>query len=189
MPTYTITTEGNSYFNGRDAVLSKDGERVAKIALKDNRPAIYVKVQSLGTEATRELRDDLGDERLEQIYDGLQHAFWYYVAPEVVKENGHYDAGVWSAGRSDGWCIPRAANRDNDWHWWDESNIDDPIPEHESTDELDQITARKVWFFQAAEAITAEVEYQRTEGFDDAVRDAHAELEREREAVLVRGEN
>lgn len=187
MSTYTIDTERNSYFNGRDAVLHKNCERVAKIALKDNRPAIYVKCYSYGTDATKAMRDDLGEARLAEIVEGLQRDFWWHLADEDVQRDGNYDE-VHSAGRSGGWCVPIAA-RDRDWHWWEEVTIDAPIPEHESADELSAADARKLWFFEAAETITAEVEYLRTEGFDEAVREAYAELESAREAALVRGEN
>lgn len=187
--TYTIDTESNSYFQGRDAVLHKDGERVAKIALKNDRPAIYVKVYSWGSgdPEIKRMERDLGDERVEQIIENIRWGFWHFTAPECVRENGHYE-DVWSAGRSEGWCVPHATHRDTDWHWWEECVIDAPF-ETESTDEMSQADARRWWFFQAAEAITAEVEYVRTEEFDEMIRDAHYDLEQSREACLVRGEN
>jgi hypothetical protein len=184
---YTIGTERNSYFEGRDGVLYKDGKRIATIALKDARPAIKVKVYSWGTDATRELRDDLGEERIEAIIENIIHDFWYHLAPETVQENGHY-SDVWGAGRSGGWCIPYAEHRDNDWRWWEETTIDAPF-ETDKVDDMSTIDARRWWFFEAAEAITAEVEYLRTEHFDEAVRDAHYELEQRREAYVVRGDN
>lgn len=190
IPRYTMNTERNAYFNGRDGVLYSDGERVAKIALKDDRPAVYVKHgYQLGTDATKAMRDDLGDEACERILEGLQHDFWWHCGPEDIAdaEGGYYDE-LYSAGRSGGWAVP-TSSRDREWKWWDECAIDDPLPEVESADEMSQTDARKYWFFLAAEVLTAEAEYMRTVLFDEAVRDAHYELESRRDAVLVRGEN
>lgn len=190
LETYTIGTESNSYFMGRDAVLYKNGERVATVALKDNRPAIKVKVHDWGTgdPEVRRMEEDLGEDRVERVCEQIQESFWYYSAPECVRENGHYD-DVWSAGRSAGWCVP-VSRRDSEWQWWDEGGpIDAAFPEVESVDELSSSDMRRYWFFQAAEAITAEVEYLRTEDYDELIRDTHHALEQQREALAVRGDN
>lgn len=165
--TYTIDTQSNSYFNGRDAVLVKDGKRVALLAPQDSGPGVNVKHQfRLGTNETRAMRDDLPEERLDALLEHIQGDFWETLAPEIARKHGFVD--VYQEGRSGGWCVPFP-----DGDWLDEISI---VPDTKTPDE-DEAAAIEARgrFFDFAVEITELVESLRTGDFDERVREEHAE--------------
>lgn len=187
--TYAIDTVRNSYFNGRDAVLLKDGERVATLAMKDEGPGVKVKVSHWGSGDPEmvKLRTEIPDEALNEIAESIALDFWETLAPEIARTHGFHS--VWQAGRSGGWCVPYPSDDWADIIAIDEGLTTVPVrprdPNRTADDTIDAIAAR-ARYFAFAEEITTLVESLRTDTFDGRLPEAHAErmdeLESERKA-------
>lgn len=163
--TYRVGASGADFSK---AILYKDGKRVARLGYHGHHPSVCVKVYDVGTIETKDLREELGGDLLQDIYNELQNSFWDFRAREIALQYGFKD--VYSAGRSDGWIVV--------------SEIEFP-PDDCDSDDYDLLER----FYGFAEAITAEVEYLSGPCFDDQVRDVYAALEARRDAMAIRGEN
>lgn len=197
--TYTFANEGNSYFNGSDAVAtrSREGEepRSLKLNGKDGMLAISVKDYATmygwinpNPRGNSAIPDDVlplaidlnkanesrlagGDQEqwTEVLYERAQRRFWDD-AEELAMQAGIDD--VYQAGRSGGWLCLAGTNEDT-FH-----RITQP------EDEDDRAERERIFglLFEILDAMDEARAY-----FFEMIREEHAELEVEREQVLVRG--
>lgn len=190
---YTFSNASNSYFMGNDVLVAReDDDRTVKINGKERYCAINVKDHSGSwvhdlPEDVREQAADLnkanasrateweGQEWTDVLY---QHACeqWWEEANDLAIEAGF--EGVYSAGRSGGWCCIDGTNTDYhpDWIMY---------PEQQGEDREDALAFQQR-FLQLAFDLQDLIDHYR-EWWADMIEQEHAELEREREECIVLG--
>lgn len=179
---FTFENVSNSYFQGNDVHVTreKDGRSII-INEKDRMLAVNVKAYPslIDDPALRAKADDLDRANAnglgpttDDLWRGCQRSFWHDA--EWLANDAGYD-GVTSAGRSGGWCCLEGVNVD------EARRIVLAPADDEDRDEQRRLLGV---LFQIHGNIAY---YERW--WRDKIAEAHADLQREREAVLVRGED
>lgn len=218
--TYTFGYAGNSYFNGSDAEITRDEDGATiRINVKDRLMAVNVKDHKMDSvpDEIKAAADDLNAHRPEyygmehtmRLYDWQREDWWNHDAPWVVQE---YDfPGVYSAGRSAGWCAIQGTQhlldgfRTDEWTDADDKRLTQltAIYEDDTTtsDEWDLLRSE---FYELEEKrdeleerdnflaccfdLVDSIEGAR-ESFYERILEEHRELEESREANIILSEN
>lgn len=176
------------------------------IRVIDGQPQINVKDHTLWASdlRTAEMIAQLGENRVEAIYDGVREDFWSDIAPDIADEYG-YGRDIWADGRSGGWLYAKGA-RDT----W--SNVLDcvdgdplsPITDLDTLRELNTDAEMGVCNFDEDETKEAIAAFDRFKSFAYAIEgavkatgemfvqrlcEAYTELKQARESAIARSEN
>lgn len=199
--TYEFGYSRNSYFQGHDGRVTRDDGKAITINTRDGRMAVEVKDHNSSytltdlPEDVQRMAEDLrkhggpedafGRDHVDRLYEQERES-WWMSASDTAKDHGFSD--VYSDGRSGGWCVIEGTQ---------ELAEDFPsIPIEEAIlsavsecgcDEIQGQYDRRNRFLALAFALQDEITFYRTEVFAETIRIEHAELERRREACLIRG--
>ena len=206
MDTFTFHDEGNAYFQGSDLVATRDRDgRTVKVNGKDGYVAVNVKDykhsygfldksamgQELYDKATELNRANVNrvwghhEDYTECLYERAQETFWSD-AKWLAEDAGF--KGVYSSGRSGGWCLIDGMSADEgnslivgtDFDYTDEEKTGDFKDEYE--DRLERRAELLNLLIDIEDLIEACHGYW----YED-IANEHAEMEREREDCFVRG--
>jgi hypothetical protein len=183
--TYTFGNASNSYFQGNDVVVSRDDGKTVKVNAKDGMWAVNVKahywINDLPDDV-RTLAEDLnkanarrthfeyeGQEYFDLLLERQRESWWDYAEDAAIERDFE---GVYGCGRSGGWCAINGTQN------WDPELLFNPrsAEDKEAGERFLELA------FDLHEAIEGEWDY-----IAEIVKEEHAELEHEREAMIVRG--
>jgi hypothetical protein len=215
---FTFENRSNSYFNGNDVVATRkrDGREITinnkegylAVNVKDHKfgygfmhehdvhagnvsREVYEMAQDLNrANASRFSKYDWGPQNeTELLYARAQEVFWND-AQWLAEDAGF--CGVFSSGRSGGWCCIEKWTADDAedliLHLDHCTPPDDPSFEEEYREEYEEARERRSELLNMLIDIEDLIGHCHQIWFD-YIRDEHAELEREREECIVRGEN
>jgi hypothetical protein len=118
--------------------------------------------------------DELGEDKVSAIYEGVQEDFWQDIAPDIAREHG-YSGEVYSAGRSDGWLeIPEV----------DEETLSACNPCYGDSGQCADAARFEAFASDIRGAVIAAQEM-----FLQRLKEAHADLERRRDENAIRSNN
>lgn len=204
---YTFGTQRNGYFNGSDGTITRDDGKTIKIRHDDRCLSVCVKDYEFGLKAdadedvkrmARELPErydhDYGSYRSadEALYDDVREGWWRNDVEWLINEDE--DAPTWatgyhSAGRSGGWCVIEGT----EWlaeHFYSTSTFTEEIGErcYIDEDEFKEAIEQRDEFCELAFSIVESIDGAH-EYLIERIREEYDELEAQREANEIRGEN
>lgn len=111
--TYSFGSESNSYFNGRDEVITRDDDARIKVNIKDGMWAVNVKAHAIASTMPADVQNAISNlpDSVLQVAEDQAREGWWIAVQEIAVSHG-FDK-VYSAGRSGGWM---AVNGTQDWH-------------------------------------------------------------------------
>jgi hypothetical protein len=163
------------------------------IKMRGGNPAIDVKDRTLWARhpVAGPLLEELSSEETDSIYEQVREEFWDQDVPHIAASNGLDPDDFYSEGRMGGWLVYHGAG------FLNYINMEDPDPswikqctappEHVDVYDAEAYRARKKYLSFAREIEGAIEEAGRY--FVERLSEAKAELDANREACLVRGEN
>jgi hypothetical protein len=194
--TYEFGYSRNSYFMGHDGTVTRDDGKSIKINTRNGRMAIDVKDHDGSYSA--DLRkhggpeDEYGRDHVDRLYEEERELWWHH-ADEISGD--HNFPRVYSEGRSGGWCVIEGTQE-----------LADNFPTHKASEqceicgegdhrhddesdhefEPDNMVLLRDRFLTMAFDIVDSVAHRR-QVWGETIRVEHQELERRREACLIRG--
>lgn len=198
--TYEFDYAGNSYFQGRDGLVTRDDgksirinmrDRCMAVNVKDHKGSFHMSMDDLPEDAQRkanELRrhggpeDEFGRDFVDRLYEQAQES-WWHDAEHMAQEADF--RGVHSDGRSGGWCVIEGTEWLSDnFPTTDPPDADDISVEAEDRREA---FADRDRFLQLAFDLVDNIQGVRTGWFVELIEDEHDQLEARREACIIRG--
>jgi hypothetical protein len=157
-----------------------------RLAGREGNPAICVKDRTLWAHhaTAGPLIEKLGEDKVSDIYNGVVEDFWHDIVPDIAAEHGYADQ--WGQdGRSGGWLVVYRTD------FLNLMDADDPFgctPAEDDDDYIAEAFGQRDKFFKFATAIEGLMEAA-GEMLIERLQTAVADLNRAREAAIVRGEN
>jgi hypothetical protein len=207
--TYEFGYSRNSYFMGHDGTVTRDDGKSITINTRNGRMAINVKdhdgsyslkdldedVQAMAADLRKHggPEDEYGRDHVDRLYEQERDLWWEMDADSIARD--HDFQGVYCEGRSGGWCVIEGTQE-----------LADNFPTHKASEqcevcgegdhrhddesdhefEPDNMVLLRDRFLTMAFDIVDSVAHRR-QVWGETIRVEHQELERRREACLIRG--